>query len=331
VAGRGGNRSRLLLVILLVTSLFLITLDLRGVSLTKSSRSATQSFLSPIQRGVSSLFSPVGNFFSDIKNFGKTKAELTATKAANAKLQRDLILSADMKGQLAKLRGALNLAGHGGYKVVSARVIGHGSASTFSQTITIDVGTADGITSDMTVMGSTGIVGVVKVTTAHSSVVELMSDPNFKVGVRIAGTQSIGVVLGQGDAHFVLQLLDPAGNIKVGDSLVSLGSDGNRPFVAGVPVGRVSAVNNSGASLTQEADVLGFENLNDLGVVTVIVAPPAHDPRDSLIPTPEPTVTVWVTATAAPGTAPSAPATSSITPIPAPTPSATSVKKKTAK
>lgn len=331
MAGRGGNRSRLLLVILLVTSLFLITLDLRGVSLTKSSRSATQSFLAPIQKGVSSLFSPVGNFFSDIKNFGKTKAELTATKAENAKLKSQLVLSADMKGQLAKLRGALNLAGHGGYKVVSARVIGHGSASNFSQTLTIDAGTSDGITKDMTVLGGTGIVGVVKETTATSSVVELMSDPNFKIGVRIAGTQSIGVVLGQGDSHFVLQLLDPAGTIKVGDVLVSLGSDGNKPFVAGVPVGRVSAVNNSGASLTQEADVLGFENLNDLGVVTVVVAPPAHDPRDALVPTPEPTVTVYVTAPAAPAVAPSPGAGASNTPTPVPTPSATSVKKKAGK
>ena len=329
MAGRGGNRSRLLLVILLVTSLFLITLDLRGVSLTKSSRSATQSFLAPIQKGVSSLFSPVGNFFSDIKNFGKTKAELAATKAQNAKLANELILNADVKGELAKLRGALNLAGHGGYKVVSARVIGHGSASTFSQTITIDAGTADGISTDMTVMGSTGIVGVVKQTTATSSVVELMSDPNFKIGVRIAGTQSVGVVLGQGDSHFVLQLLDPAGTIKVGDALVSLGSDGNKPFVAGVPVGRVSAVNTNSASLTQEADVIGFENLNDLGVVTVVVAPPAHDPRDALVPTPEPTVTVYVTATAAPGTLPSPQSSATAVPTPVPTPSATGVKKAT--
>jgi rod shape-determining protein MreC len=85
VAAGGNNRSRLLLVILLVTSLFLITLDLRGVSITSNSRTATQSFLAPIQRGVSDLFSPVGNFFSDIKNFGKTKAELKDLKKENAK------------------------------------------------------------------------------------------------------------------------------------------------------------------------------------------------------------------------------------------------------
>ena len=44
MAPRGNSRSRILLVILLVTALFLITLDLRGVSLISGTRSATQTF-----------------------------------------------------------------------------------------------------------------------------------------------------------------------------------------------------------------------------------------------------------------------------------------------
>jgi len=296
MAGRGGNRPRLLLVILLVTSLFLITLDLRGVSLTGASRSATQSFLSPIQRGVSSLFSPVGNLFSNIKHFGTTKSQITELKKENSKLKAQVIFNQDTLGKLKKLRGALNLAGRAGYTVVEARVIGRGSSSTFSQTITLDAGSVDGIQKDMTVMGSYGLIGVIKKVTATSSVVLLMNDPTFRVGVRIARSQSVGVVIGQGTGHYILQLLDPAGDIKKGDILVSLGSDGNRPFVSGVPVGRVTSVNASTASLTQEADVAGFENLNSLGVVSIITKAAAHDPRNALVPTPEPTVTVYVTA-----------------------------------
>ena len=296
MAGRGGNRSRLLLVILLVTSLFLITLDLRGVSITSKSRSVTQTFLSPIQRGVSTIFSPVGNLFSNIKNFGTTKSKINDLKRENSKLKAQVIFNEDTAGKLKKLRGALNLAGRGGYTVVAAQVIGKGSASTFSQTITVDAGIADGIRKDMTVIGSYGLVGVVKEVTASSSVVLLMSDPTFRIGVRVARSQSIGVVIGQGDGRFVLQLLDPAGDIKKGDVLVSLGSDGNRPFVPGVPVGRVTSVSNTSASLTQIAAVQGLENLNSLGVVAIITKAAAQDPRNALVPTPEPTVTVFVTA-----------------------------------
>jgi len=327
VAVNGNNRSRLLLVILLVTSLFLITLDLRGVSITKSSRSATESFLAPVQRGVSDFFSPVGNFFSNVKNFGKTKAELSATKAENEKLKNELVVSADVQGQLTKLKAALNLAGRGKFQVVSGRVIGEGSASTFSQTITIDAGSSDGVKKDMTVISGAGLIGIVKETTANSSIVLLMSDPTFRVGVRIARSQGVGVLLGQGNGSYLLQLLDAAGTIQKDDVLLTLGSDGNRPFVAGIPVGRVTSVNDTTASLTQEANVKGFVTLNNLGVVSVIVGNLNNDPKNALVPTPDPVVTTYVTETVTPGTAiPGASPTPTASPAPKPTPSASKKK-----
>ncbi|CAB4760083.1 unannotated protein [freshwater metagenome] len=297
MAAGGNNRSRLLLVILLVTSLFLITLDLRGVSITKNSRSATQSLLAPVQRGVSDFFSPVGNFFSDVKNFGKTKAELKDLKSENAKLRKKVIFNKDTSGQLKKLKGVLDLAGRGGYKVVSARVIGKGSSSTFSQTITIDAGTNDGVNKDMTVMGEFGLVGVIKSATSTSSIVLLMNDPTFRIGVRIARSQSVGVLMGEGDNTFTLQLLDPSGSIEVNDVLLSLGSDNNRPFVPGLPVGYVKSVKNTSATLTQEASVKSYSNLGSLGVVSVIVKVSNGGPKDALIPrpTPTPTTTIYVT------------------------------------
>ena len=294
----GGNRPRLLLTILLVTSLFLITLDLRGISVTKGTRSATQSFLAPIQRGFSDLFSPVGNFISDIKNFGKVKAENADLKAANAKLKSQVVVEKDIKGQLEKLKGALNLAGRGNFKVVSARVIGQGSASTFSQTITIDAGTSDGVAKDMTVISEAGLVGVVKSVTSSSAIVLLMSDPTFKIGVRIAGSQDVGVLSGNGTSRYTLQLLDPNGSIKENDVLLSLGSDGNRPFVPGVPVGYVKKVDNSVTSLSKSASVAIYSQLGSLGVVSVILDATKGDPRDALVPkapapTPIPTVTIY--------------------------------------
>ena len=301
----GGNRPRLLLIILLVTSLFLITLDLRGISITKTSRSATQSFLAPIQRGFSDFFSPVGNFVSDIKNFGKVKAENEDLKSANAKLKAQLVVNKDVKGQLDKLKGTLDLAGRGGFKVVAARVIGQGSASTFSQTITIDAGTRDGVTKDMTVISDSGLVGVVKSATSTSAIVLLMSDPTFKIGVRIAGSQNVGVLSGNGTTRYTLQLLDPTGTIKENDVLLSLGSDNNRPYVPGIPVGYVKSVDHSNTALVKTAMVGSYSQLSSLGVVSVIVDGGKSDPHDALVPRPAPTATIWVTATGSPEPTPS--------------------------
>ena len=328
MARGGGNRSRLLLIILLVTSLFLITLDLRGIGATKSSRSLAQSILAPIQKSVANVFSPVGRFFGDIKNFPSEKERVTALESENAKLKSQVLVNKDISGQLKQLKGVLDLAGRGGYQTVSARVIGRGSASAFSQTITIDAGTADHITADMTVISEHGLVGIVKSVDAHSAIVLLMSDPAFKVGVRIARSQSVGVLTGTGGNTFSLELLDPAGDIQNGDTLFTNGSDSNRPFVPGVPVGVVTSVDHTSATLTQTATVNSYSNLGNIGIVSVVVSAPTSAPKQAINPTPQPTVTVYVT----PAPAPSLSATpGGLSPTPTTTPSPTTSSSKKAK
>jgi rod shape-determining protein MreC len=300
VARGGGNRSRLLLVLLLVSSLFLITLDLRGINLAGSIRSGVTTAFSPIEGFFSKLYSPIGNFTSDVRNFGQSKSRITELEKEVDLLKSQKVLDEDTVGQLNQLKQVLDLAGRGEYKVVAARVINRGSTTTFKQTITIDAGSSDGISKNMTVISEAGLVGVVKSVTSNSSIVLLMSDPTFKIGVRIAGTQSIGVVSGQGGNKYLLQLLDATGEIKVGDNLVARGSQNGSPFVPGVPVGTVSSVQSNASSITQNADVEGASNLERIGVVAVVVSNPKQDPRDALVPKPSPTVTVYVTPSPSP-------------------------------
>lgn len=300
MAKSGGNRSRLLLVLLLVSSLFLITLDLRGVNLASGIRGTVASIFSPVEKLFSTIFSPVGNFVGDLRNIGQSNEKIEDLTKEIDRLKSKEILDEDTIGQLSQLRNVLDLAGRGNYKIVAAKVINRGSAATFKETITIDVGSSSGISKNMTVISDGGLVGVVKSVSSTSSIVLLMSDPTFKIGVRIAGTQSIGVLSGQGGNTYLLQLLDATGDIKVGDKLVARGSEGGRPFVPGVPVGSVIEVQSNSSSITQNADVEASANLNRIGIVAVVVAPPKSDPRDSLIPKPNPTVTVYVTPTPTP-------------------------------
>ena len=288
MASSGGNRSRLLLVLLLVSSLFLITLDLRGVNLASGIRSGVSTVISPVENLFTKVFSPVGNFASDVRNFGQSKKQITELNKQIDLLKAKQVLDEDMVSQLNQLKNVLDLAGSGGYQVVAARVINRGSTETFKETMTIDVGSRSGITKNMTVISESGLVGVVKSVTSNSSIVLLMSDPTFKVGVRIAGTQSIGVVSGQGGSTYLLQLLDATGEIKEGDALVARGSAGDRPFVPGVPVGIVTTVSSNASSITQNADVESSANLEKITVVAVVTAATKGDPRDSLIPKPRP-------------------------------------------
>ena len=303
MANRGTNRTRLLWVSPLVTSLFLITLDLRGVSLISSIRSGTQSFLAPVQRAGSNFLSPISNLFEDITNLGRTKSKIDALKAENEELKSQIILNENVVGELEQLKGVLDLAGKARYKVVSARVISKGGTGTFGETIVLDSGSNSGIKRDMTVIAAGGLVGVVKSTTATSAVVLLMSDPSFRIGVRVAGSQDMGILSGEGEGKFSLRMLSATGQIKAGDVLLSRGSSGDKPFVPGVPVGKVITVDNATGQLTKQGRVLGFVDLNALGVVSVVLESISGNPGDSLVPQaprPAPTVTVFVTPTPTP-------------------------------
>ena len=301
----GDNRGRLLIIVLIVTSLFLITLDLRGVQVIDGLRTGTQTALTPVQKAGSWAISPLRNFLSDVTSLGRTRNKIERLQAENDKLRMSLQNRKNADALLKQLKGVLDLAGTAGYKVVGAKVISQGSTTSFTQSISIDVGSNSGVRSNMTVLSSYGIVGVVKYVYPNSALVQLASDPAFRIGARIAGSQQIGILSGQGTRRGVLQLLDNRTQIKKGDVLLARGSQGGRPFVPGVPIGSVTDVDNSPGAVTQTADVKFYTNFSTLGVVAVVVSGEGTDPRDALvppkpIPTPIPTVTVFVTPSPSP-------------------------------
>ncbi|QLL24809.1 rod shape-determining protein MreC [Actinobacteria bacterium IMCC26103] len=294
----GDNRGRLLLISLIVTSLFLITLDLRGVQVLGGLRNGSQTVLSPLQSVAATVFRPVGNFFSDITHLGRTRGEIEKLKANNEMLLQALINRKNADAELSQLKSVLDLAGTAKYKVVNAKVISLGSTSSFTQTISIDAGTNNGIRQNMTVITGLGLVGVVKMSYPNSALIQLATDPAFRVGARVAGSQQIGILSGQGTGKGVLQLLDNRTTLKVGDVILARGSQHNRPFVPGVPIGEVTSVDNAAGAITQTADVKFYVNFSSLSIVAVVVGAPQSDPRDALVPkapvpTPVPTVTIY--------------------------------------
>ena len=296
----GEGRTRLLLIILIVTSLFLITLDLRGVKILDGVRSGTQNVLAPFQKAGTTVVSPFRNFFGDVTHLGRTRNQIEKLKAENAKLRSKLLQRKNADGELLQLKSVLDLSGRANYKVIAARVISQGSSTSFSQTVTIDIGTSSGVRPNMTVLSGEGLVGVVKESYAHSALIMLATDPDFKVGVRIAGSQQIGILSGGGSKRASLQLLDNQSIVKVGDILLARGSTHNRPFVPGVPVGVISAVDSSAGSIAQSATVMLYPNFSALGIVSVVLSAGKNNPGDALVPaasapSPVPTVTVYAT------------------------------------
>jgi rod shape-determining protein MreC len=308
---RDTRRSRFVLGLLIVISLLFITFDLRSGSALKGPRSIANSVIAPLQRVATAITEPVGRFISEIGSLGSTHQRISDLQNQNAALKTALIDRTNISGELDQLKGVLNLAGAGRYKTVAGHVIGMGSAAGFAQTITVDLGSADGVRPDMTVISADGLVGRVHSVGQHSSTVILLSDLNFKIGARLAGTQALGIISGAGSQPLSLEVLDTQVDVKVGDQLVARGSVGGRPFVPGVPIGVITQVSQTPGSLTRLAKVRPYAHLGTLDIVGIVVTPPKSDPRDALLPpvpvaTPLPTPTVTVTVTAVPTPTPTA-------------------------
>jgi rod shape-determining protein MreC len=289
-------------VILIVTSLFLVTLDLRGVQLLDNLKQGTQSVLSPFQRISNSALSPVKSFFSDVSLLGRSGSQIKKLEKENAALKLELLERANADVQLQQLKGVLDLAGTAGYKIVNTKVISQGSYQSFAQTVTIGSGSNAGIAKNMTVLSEYGIAGIVKEVYPNSALIQLASDPAFRIGVRIVNSQQIGFLSGRGERSAVLQLLDNSTDINEGDVLMSRGSIANRPFVPGVPVGYITTVDNSAGTIAQSATVRYYTDFSRLSVLAVVVSGPSSNPGDALVPQkpkpiPTPTVTVFVTPT----------------------------------
>ncbi|MFC4331737.1 rod shape-determining protein MreC [Streptomyces andamanensis] len=301
---RDTKESRLLLVLLIAVAFALITVDIRGGenSPVDGARRGAATVFGPIENGVSGAVDPVGDAVSAVRDSGGRHDRLAALEKENAALKAKLGSDDRNRSRLSQLDKMLKLAGQGQYGIKGAQVIAIGAAQGFSWTITIDAGADDGIRRDMTVLNGDGLVGRVTTVGPGTSTVLLANDPDFTVGTRMEGTDELGFASGQGDRPMRVQLLNGKAEVKKGDRLITFGSEADKPFVPGVPVGVVSRVDPSGGDLTRTVYVTPYVGFTKLDVIGVVVQAPKKDPRDTVLPAkpkpaPTPTVTVTVTPT----------------------------------
>lgn len=307
---RDTRRTRVALGVLLITALVLIAVDYRGGddSPLRGLRGAGEAIFGPIERVSAAVVRPVGNTFDAITDAPGERRRAQRLERENQRLREQLRanrIDAERADQLNRL---LRSAGLGGYKIVSATVISAGQG--LEDTVTIDVGSGSGVRPDMTVMTADGLVGrVIRVGPATATVL-LATDAASTVGSRLEDSREIGIVHGvgrrglrRGDAASMrLELLNANAPVRPGQRLVTLGSEGERPYVPGVPIGTIERVEQTPGSLTRIAYVRPLVPFTSLDVVGVVVAPPKQDPRDAVLP-PRPT-TPATPATPAPGTTP---------------------------
>lgn len=275
------RRARILLVLLVFTALVLVTVDFRtgDQGPIDRLRGLTTSVLRPIQDGVVTLVRPVRDGIGGLGELRSIRADNRALRARVAELEERRRSVADLERENTELRRLLAVRDAADQPMITARVVAL-APSTFEWTITLDVGTADGVRRGMPVIDSAGLVGRVVQAGARSSRVLLAIDPNFSAAARLAGNAEIGPIEGRGGDPMVFRPLDPEVEVAVGDEIVTSAYQGGL-FPAGLPIGTVSEVGDARVTgLRREVQVQPFVDFTRLHHVLVVV----HDPPEDLPP-----------------------------------------------
>ncbi len=280
---RDTRRSRVVLSLLLVVSLTIVVVGLRGAG--DGAREGAAGVFGPLESAAAAIVRPVSDFIGSIRTLGSKDEQIAALQAENDALRTELNTSEYARTRARELDELLHVAGLGRYRTVPAQVVATGPAQGFGRTVTIDAGTLDGIKVDQTVLSGQGMVGKVVAVASTTAVVQLLTDPTSTVGARLEGSARVGLLSGNGDPdELTLAMLDQRSSLTVGDRLVSKGSAGGDPYVPGVPLGVITSLGGMPGGSGRVATVQPYADLTALDLVGVVVEPPRTDPRDALLP-----------------------------------------------
>ncbi len=263
-----GSRTRI--VVLVLASVTLVVFGLRDVPIVRDLREGVAAVISPVEGTVSAVTSPVRNAWHGITDYEDIKDENDRLHTELAEADAAEIGRSDAETQLEDLSASLNLPFAGDVPKVTARVVS-GPRSNFSHAVEIDKGTDDGVVVGMPGATGGGLVGRVIQATGGSAQVELVTDPEFRVGVRLATTGDLGTARGQGrdEPLAVDSSISPRAEVAPGTGMVTSGID-RSAFPPGIPVGTVASVRQGSGGLALELVLEPLVDVDQLSYVTVL-------------------------------------------------------------
>ncbi len=274
---RTGGRSRLTIALLVLTSIALLTLDFRDSDIVQSARRVAGTVFSPLRGAAETVSEPFTNAWHGITDYGDIADE-------NDELRRELeeregreVLGEDAISQLDELLGLLEIEWIGDIDSTTAGVLSS-DPSNFAHTIDISKGSDHGLKVDMPVVNGAGLVGRIVQVTPSRSTVQLITDPEMQVGVRLLGSdQATGTARGQGPGEDLLvdTNLDPETDDapQPGTALTTSGAQFSA-FPDSVPVGKVRTVREAGGGLTFELVVRPMADTERMQFVKVLLWEP---------------------------------------------------------
>lgn len=271
------RRARVLVAILVLVTLVLVTIDFRSGDdgPLAGIRGFTARMFAPVQEGLAALVRPVGEAAGNVRDIFTLRSE-------NERLTRQLAEAQDRERSFDDLQRRVTeleelLAIRDDYGATVAATAHSFGASNFEFSISLDVGSDDGVRRNMPVVSGDGLVGRVTVVEPNVSQVLLAIDPNFSAAARVSRTGEVGVLTGRAGRPMRFEPLDPEADIRPGDEIVT-SPYSNGIFPAGIRIGTVEEEGITSTTLSREVLVRPFVDFTRIDRVLVILHEPIASP-----------------------------------------------------
>lgn len=232
------------MIVLCVLSVLLLTFYIRegDTGPIHAVRSGVVTVTSPLKMAgsvIASPFNALGNIFSNLTASQETLSDL---RDQNAELTAKVAELSEAQETATRLEALVGLQSTYNLQSTAARIIG-GSSDAWTQTVTIDKGSADGFTVGMPVCNAYGVIGQITECALNVSTVLLINDETSGVAAMIQSSRAQGMLRGQADGSLRLEYVPAEAEVKVGDIVITSGIGG--VFPKGLPLGTVTSVEKS--------------------------------------------------------------------------------------
>lgn len=195
------------------------------------------------------------------------QAENEALKQRLAQLEAQAHLYQEAKLEQERLRRLLELKVQLALPVQGARIIGYEITPWFKCAL-LDKGAREGLQRGMGVVNAEGVIGRLVECYPHYAKVLLLLDRSSAVDALVQRTRLRGILAGDGGRGCRLKYIHKDQDVQVGDLVLTSGVGGI--FPAGLPLGKVTAVDRKSPGIFQEVEVTPAVDFMRLEEVLVI-------------------------------------------------------------
>jgi rod shape-determining protein MreC len=241
----------------------------------------TSEVLNPIQEGASRALKPIRDLFGWFGDTVAAKGQVEELRRERDRLRSEVTSNEIRKADYDRLAAMLELDGALGLEdkgLKTGRVIFQ-SATVWYATVRVDKGSDDGVRVGHPVINEEALIGRVTEVFGGASEVTLITDTTMQVPARAGRRGEFGIVEPSSAGNpndLVMKFTEPDARIRVGDRVVTRGTEPDDRleslYPVGLPIGEVRRIENENTD-TQEIHLRPFADMRSLDFVQILTNP----------------------------------------------------------